>query len=230
MSPVQNFEETYVENTTGKVTVIWLCRILFFGCFFVAIFVANTIWKNEASWLGYVHETIVTGGLAKLDSENLFSAKLLSEALESGIALLQTILLQRLPVWLFLLVFGRSLCGIIGGQIYGACQGFFLGFLLSAMIIRYGFYGVVIFGMMGCPQMIAYIFAYVLLYRKNYLLWKRKKQSEKYGEIQPKGCSVSGTDIVGYTLLTVLFGVGIFLESYVNVIFLTKMMDVMKLF
>ena len=215
MGSVQDYEGIYLNKTTGKVTAAVLSRLLFFGCFFASIFMANTIWKSEAAWLGYMHETLVNN---------------LPQQIASGMDVIGTIALQRLWMWLFLLFFGRTIPGMVGAQTYVAWQGFLLGFLMSGMIIRYGFYGIVVFALMGCPQLMVYIPAYMLLYKINHVGWNRKKASQIYGENGFERGVSQKHPVAGYFLATMLFLTGILLECYVNVMFLTKMAELMKIF
>lgn len=215
MSSVRDYSETYVKRATEKANAVLLCRILFFGCFFVAIFIANTLWKNEAAWIGYLHETMVMN---------------LPNQVDNGLNNLGIVLKQRLPMWIFLVFLGRNIWGIVVAQVHGAWQGFILGFLMSSLIIRYGLYGSLFFVLLGCPQFLVYVFAYVFLYKMNFACWNRKRRARIYGETLPENGGSGVKQILIYIMLTLLFLAGIVLESYVNVIFLSKMVGLMKIF
>ncbi|MBQ8662861.1 MAG: stage II sporulation protein M [Eubacterium sp.] len=168
---------------------------------------ANTVWKNEASWIGYLHESSFISGTPDLESggDNLFA-----------------VIISRMPMWILLIVFGRTGFGLLVGQGFVAWQGFSLGFILSSFLIRYGILGIVVFFMTCLPQMVLYGVAYGILLFLLCKLHRQKKQAmilgEYYDELSRKQNRYIGVCFV----LTTLFCVGIFLESYVNVWLLEK--------
>lgn len=207
MNSVNNSEDIYMIKTTGKISVLWICRILFFGCFFLAIFLANTIWQNEAAWIGYLHEN----RFLNLPAE-------IAEGREN----LEYVILTRLPFWVGMVLFGRKLIGLIMAQIYTAWQGFMLGFILAAFMIRYGMMGAIVFFCMCFPQIIFYIIAYMILYHVIFKLYRKKHAAKILGEEQEQKGQTARAYVMLCILLTIVFAIGIFFESYVNYFFLRK--------
>lgn len=201
----------------GSVTPFRFGWILFLTCFFLAVLLANTSWKNEAAWIGYMHETVVQTAVA---------------GIQPGAAWKQILVWRMIPVLLFLL-FGRKKIGVACSYVFVAWQGYALGLALAAMILRYGVSGGLIFGMMGVPHGPIYVLAYGCLFQKNLaLLQRRKNKDEASGEINVRrqgGESVcSAGDLVGLGIILMLFLTGYFLECYVNVIFLNEMLNFLK--
>ena len=88
----------------GKVTMLQKCMLLFLGCFFLGVFLANFSLHDEALWIGFLHENQV----------RQFAG---AEDVEHAEALLKTILLQRGLPWMILLIalcfrFGCAVCAI----------------------------------------------------------------------------------------------------------------------
>lgn len=202
------------KRTTRKVSAETMCRILFFGCFFISIFVANTLWKNEAAWTGYVFEAMITGIKipASFAMENVFVA-----------------IKYRVPVWIVLVLFGRLTIGIIGAISYAGIEGYLYGFVLSSFILRFGVYGIIVFVAMIIPHIVFYVLSYVVLYRINFCIWRygrgkfiTEEQRFYYNLPQRKAKSMCGS--------MVLLFMGIITESYVNVIFLIKILEFLKNF
>ena len=92
----------------GKVTMLQKCMLLFLGCFFFGVFLANFSLHDEALWIGFLHENQV----------RQFAG---AEDVEHAEALLKTILLQRGLPWMILLIalcfrFGRAVCAGSGSR------------------------------------------------------------------------------------------------------------------
>lgn len=215
MRSVSNSNYNNLSKTTGKISALWICRILFFGCFFVAIFVANTIWKNEAAWMGYLHENSV---LSWIDTN------------VQDVNNIIYILLCRLPIWLAILIFGRILFGVVLAAVYAGWQGFVIGFVLSAFIMRYGVMGILIFIFSSCPQILLYVLAYWLLYRMICKLYREKRRIMYLGESGVVESKVSTGYVGACFVLSTIFLTGVFLESYVNVLLLEKIARIVAMF
>ncbi len=208
MRTVENYDRNM--KTTKRITAFSVCRILFFGCFFCAIFIANTIWKNEASWIAYMHQSMFH------DNKLIF---------DGGVDCLIKVLGARLPVWGCLIIFGRTWWGIISAQVWAGWQGFLYGIIFSSFLIRYGVYGIFVFACMSLPQLPVYVVAYILLYRKNMSERSGDFRARIYTSIYGREQLHTKKEIGFYFLLSTLFMTGVWLESYVNVIVLTKMVD-----
>lgn len=207
MNSVYNSNEAYMTKTTKKISALGICRVLFFGCFFLAIFIANTIWQNEAAWIGYLHESCFLE---------------LPENLSDGRGNLTVVILSRLPFWVSIVLFGRKLAGIIIAQIYSTWQGFALGFLLASFMIRYGVVGVAVFACMCFPQILVYIIAYTILYHIIFRLYRRKRMTDGVDENPESEGQTFRAYILICILLTAVFFAGMILESYVNYFFLSQ--------
>ncbi len=198
MKSVLNVKNNQEYKTTGKISASVLCRILFFGCFFVGIFIANTIWKNEASWIGYIHENSMLDVSWTSETKNIN---------------LMFVLISRLPIWLALMLFGKKLLGILLAMVYASWQGFAIGFILSAFIIRYGILGLAVYILHWLPHGVLYLISFWLMYR---MICKGYQQITT---IYMGACFI----------LSVMFLVGIFLESYVNEFFLEKIVWIISM-
>lgn len=114
------------------------CMLLFLGCFFLGVFLANFSLHDEALWIGFLHENQV----------RQFAG---AEDVEHAEALLKTILLQRGLPWMILLIalcfrFGCAVCAIWFGWL-----GLSGGFVFAALLGRYGFSGIGQMGILGFP-------------------------------------------------------------------------------
>lgn len=202
-------EHTYMKKATVKISALALSRILFFSCFFVAIFAANTIWKNEAAWIGYLHENT----LMQFSSE-----------MKLGDNQLGYVLVNRLPIWLCLLLFGRSLFGMLMAEGFAAWQGFAIGFSLAAFMIRYGITGMILFLLTITPQAFVYILSFCLLYRMICKLYRQKRIQFLMGEGMTEYKTKNHHYIGACLVLSILYVAGILMESYVNVTLIDKML------
>lgn len=207
MKSSYNSESTYMKKTAGKISVLWLCRILFFSCFFVGIFIANTIWKNEAAWIGYLHENMLMQ---------------IQEVSAQGGNNFGYVLVSRLPIWICLILFGRNLFGILLAEGFASWQGFAIGFSFAALMIRYGMQGSILFLITITPQGFVYGFSFCLLYHMICKLYRQKRIGYLLGEGMEHYMVQSRSYIGVCIILTILYFAGIFLESYVNVPLLAK--------
>ena len=103
--------------------------LLFLGCFFLGVFLANFSLHDEALWIGFLHENQMRQFTGVGD-------------VEQAKALLKTILLQRGLPWVILMIalcfrFGRAICGGWFGWL-----GLSGGFVFAALLGRYGFSGI----------------------------------------------------------------------------------------
>ena len=162
--------------------------LLFLGCFFLGVFLANFSLHDEALWIGFLHENQV----------RQFAG---AEDVEHAEALLKTILLQRGLPWMILLIalcfrFGCAVCAIWFGWL-----GLSGGFVFAALLGRYGFSGIGQMGILGFPQVAAYAAAYIFLL----VLMKNKPDLKAQALL-----------IVLFLLDTGIYGAGIWLEYWVN--------------
>lgn len=210
MESYQNDVYTYAEKYPVKISAAWIYRLLFFGCFFAAILLANIGWKSEASWIGYLNENSFiqqagTGG-----------------QMEGHIAL---ILKQRLPYWLILVCFSQTVPGLIYAGAFAGWQGVSFGFIFSAMLARYGIRGIAVFAGMCFPQFLFYFVSFILMYRLM-LTYRRGKS----GQIS-RGSSMTVQKKVVYIvfciILSAVFLSGVFAENYVNPYILNQIVKIL---
>lgn len=190
MKSFNQYREKEVNKTAEKQSAIIVCRILFFGCFFMAVLMANTIWENEAVWVGYMYHHLIDDAFVRGEGYGNFFY----------------ILVHRLPIWLFLFVVGQCRMGRFLANIFAGWEGMLIGLALAVLIMRYGLVGIIILFLIIFPQWAAYVISYISIYQYIF----RMKEKRNYF-------------VVISTFLT-----GIFLESYVNVIFLSKMLDLVE--
>lgn len=190
-------KKVYRNMATEKGTALKLLRILFFGCFFASVVGANTVCKNEAAWMGYMFQSAVMD---------------LSVPVASEREMMLTVLYFRIPVWLFFLCFGRMFFGKLMTEVAGAVAGAVTGFVFSAFLIRFGIFGIILFGLLIFPQYPCYLISFLILFQNNL----------KDGSLTGKRKAV--------ILANITFFAGVLLESYVNVIFLIKAVDFLKNF
>ena len=190
MKLLNQYRENIFSKTTEKRNSVIICRILFFGCFFVAVILANTVWENEAAWVGYMHQNLLRDTFVGIERYgNCWN-----------------ILFHRLPVWICLIVLGQSKMGILVANVYAGWEGMLLGLAMSVMVMQYGLLGIVIIFLLIFPQWFAYVTSYVFIYQFIFRIWTKRN----------------------YFVVISTFFTGIFLESYVNVIFLSKILEIVK--
>lgn len=196
---------TYFRKRTGTHVILVVYRCLFFGSFFAAILAANTGWKSEAAWIGFLNENSFL-------SANIFG----QEVMERLFYLLQ----QRLPCWLLLVSFSQTLPGFFYAGAFAGWQGFSFGFVFSSVLARYGIRGMSVFFVMCFPQWLFYLLSICGVY---HLMLQYRGKVRSYTE--GNGSSKAKKRTI-YILLCILFSgiyvTGIFLESYVNPYFLNK--------
>lgn len=215
MNTVSNHEDVYKIKTTRKISALGICRFLFFGCFFLAIFIANTVWQNEAAWIGYLHESCFLE---------------LPETLSDGSGNLMIVILSRFPFWISIVLFGPTLAGVMIAQIYSTWQGFALGFLLASFLMRYGVVGVAVFGCMCFPQILLYLIAYVILYHIVFRLHQKRRMTGDMHEEPELAGQRRRAYVMLCILLTTVFVTGMVLESYVNYFFLSQIPNLFSAF
>lgn len=188
----------------GKVTMLQKCMLLFLGCFFFGVFLANFSLHDEALWIGFLHENQV----------RQFAG---AEDVEHAEALLKTILLQRGLPWMILLIalcfrFGCAVCAIWFGWL-----GLSGGFVFAALLGRYGFSGIGQMGILGFPQVAAYAAAYIFLLVLMEA-GKRVRQERRNAHLLQNKPDLKAQALlmVLFLLDTGIYGAGIWLEYWVN--------------
>lgn len=204
MENIRSETITYIQKRKHRITEKTICRILFFGCFFSAILLANLGWKNEASWIGYLNENSFIQYLAGPDGQ------------DGGTA---AVLWQRLPYWILLICFSQTLPGLFYALFFAGWQGLSTGFIFSALIARYGLRGFPVFACMCFPQMPIYLMAWILAYRLMFG-WRREKMLHKAAGGNAWSVKQRVLYIVFCMVLSVIFITGVFCECRINPFFL----------
>lgn len=180
------------------------CMALFLGCFFLGVFMANFSLHDEALWIGFLHENQVRQFVG---AGNVEPAKVL----------LKNILLQRGLPWGILMIalcfrYGRVVCAIWFGWL-----GLSGGFVFAALLGRYGFSGIWQMGILGFPQVAAYVVAYIFLL---FLMeaGKRVRQEQKNARLlkNKPDHKIQALLVILFLLDTGIYGAGIWLEYWVN--------------
>lgn len=174
-----------------------LYRCLFFLAFFLALLIANTAWKSEMAWVGFLGEN------SMLSYQGNGTA---------GMTLWRELLRQRVIDWCFLVLFSATLPGMWYGAVLTVWQGFSMGFFFVSELARYSIRGMSVFFCICFPQWILYLMAIFCMLKL--MTWYRERcimyGNEKRGRY--RGCCV---------LLSAVYVVGILLEYYVNPYFLS---------
>lgn len=177
---------------------------LFLGCFFLGVFMANFSLHDEALWIGFLHENQVRQFAGAGD-------------VEPAKVLLKNILLQRGLPWVILMIalcfrYGRVVCVIWFGWL-----GLSGGFVFAALLGRYGFSGIWQMGILGFPQVVAYVVAYIFLL---FLMeaGKRVRQEQKNARLlkNKPDHKIQALLVILFLLDTGIYGAGIWLEYWVN--------------
>lgn len=207
----RQFGDTCLQKHPAKLSTAWIFWLLFLGCFFAAIFLANIGWKGEASWIGYLSENNLIQGVAG------------SEQIRGQ---LMVILRQRLPFWLLFVCFSQTFLGLLCGAGFAAWQGISMGFVFSAMLLRYGLRGMLVFGALCFPHYLIYLVSYVLLYRLM-LFYRRQKRQKQLWQRSQMDRQRKAIYVVCCIVLSAVFVLGIALEYYVNPYFLVKIVRIL---
>lgn len=133
---------------------------------------------------------------------------------------------ERLPMVLLLLLLAFSSLGIALGAMNLAWQGFSVGFMLSAAAAKYGAGGILLILGGMFPQYIFYIVVYIAVFGLAICLHRRLQNIIHTGTISRQQIRIYGIGALAGVVLLLLFVTGIFLESYLNPIFLKKILKI----
>ncbi len=176
---------------------ITLYRCLFFISFFLAILIANTGWRSEASWVGFLSES------------SLLSFQRTASSVD--VSFLNILLRQRALRWCILVLFSRTLPGMWYGGAFVAWQGFSLSFFFVSVLTRYGIRGMSVFFCICFPQWLIYLA--VVFGMLRLMVWYRDWQAIHGNEKR-------GRYILFCILLSGGYAVGIACEYFINPMFL----------
>lgn len=200
----------HYKHTLGKGSARWLCLFLF--GFIVSIFTVNLWTEQLLTNTGFMDETsLSTLKYLEINSNSFFLY----------------ILKKRLAtIWLLALL-SVSMLGIAATYAYTVWLGFTIGFLLSALTIRFGMKGMLLFLISLFPHYILYIPATILLIACAYRLCVKLyfPQKDRMGDFDSK----RKLFFRFFIQLAIIHGVviiGAVLESYVNPNIITKFLTI----
>ena len=196
-------------NTDREVTWKNLAKVILFLAFALGILLANFMGKEKTAGVGILNDYFIEKfKYAGINRENLFFY----------------IIGERLPEVLLLLLLAFSSLGIVVGLLNLGWQGFSIGFMVSAAIAKYGAGGFLIILGSLFPQYIFYMAVYAGCCGLTVFLRGRFQNIVKTGGINREQMRVLGMGTVAGLFLLLVFVTGIFLESYINPIFLKKIL------
>ena len=187
----------------GKIAMLHICIVIFLGCFFFGVFVANLWLRDENLWMGFVFETQI---------QNLANSG------QNWQEIMWQILPVRMIPWVLLLVIWNFSWGNLFLNLWVGWLGLSGGFVFASYLCRYGFFGIFYMLVSGFPQILLYLAAYVLLV----LLWdaRRNMHWNKRNQIPGSVGMGSHRETVLFLLLVLLdsgiYVLGIWLECSVN--------------
>lgn len=184
-------------------------RLAVLFCFIAGIIVANIIDKSKMSGFGFWNSYFVEQfKYARIRPGELF----------------YSILEQRLPGMLLLLLLSATSLGSWAGGIYLAWQGFAAGFLMAVSVVSYGIKGILLFGTALFPQYFLYIPVYIAcLYLAVFFRNRIRAKGVGSGILHRR----EGFLFLAICLLFLgVYITGILLESYVNPFLLKKILKI----
>ena len=194
---------TYIEpkkqkGKQGRILAVCHLDMIFFVSFFVGILWANFIGDSSKNRFFMLNEYYLQQlKYAKLDYNRLFLY----------------ILENRLPLFGVLLLLSFTVVGILIQILFILYFGVSFGFLCVMAITNFGWKGILYMGGFLFPHSIFYI-AGSLLFLK--IFWKKKEDM-----------AMTQKELVMQTgMIVLLFVIGLLVESYVNPIFLKKMLKI----
>ena len=183
--------------------MLHICMVIFLGCFFLGVFVANLWLRDENLWMGFVFETQV---------------KNLANSGQNWQEIMWQVLPVRMIPWVLLLVIWNFSWGKLFFDFWVGWLGLSGGFVFASCLCRYGFSGIFYMLLSGFPQILLYLVAYVLLV----LLWDARRNMHWNRRNQIPGGVGTGShrETVIFLLLVLLdsgiYVLGIWLECSVN--------------
>lgn len=183
--------------------MLHICMVIFLGCFFFGVFMANLWLRDENLWMGFVFETQV---------------KNLANSGQNWQEIMWQVLPVRMIPWVLLLVIWNFSWGKLFFDFWVGWLGLSGGFVFASCLCRYGFSGIFYMLLSGFPQILLYLVAYVLLV----LLWDARRNMHWNRRNQIPGGVGTGShrETVIFLLLVLLdsgiYVLGIWLECSVN--------------
>lgn len=133
---------------------------------------------------------------------------------------------ERMPMVILLLILSFSSLGSVVGILNLGWFGLSFGFMLSASIAKYGVRGIVLIIGGMFPQYILYLMVYIGYCALNAFLGRKLHSVIPTGSISRQQMRMYGIGLMLGIALMLVFVTGIFLESYLNPIFLKKILKI----
>lgn len=182
----------------GRILSTYHLDMVFFVSFFVGILWANFLGTSSKNRFFMLNEYYLQQlKYAKLDYNRLFLY----------------ILENRLPLLVALLLLSFTVVGILLQILFIVYFGASFGFLCVMAITNFGWKGILYISGFLFPHYIFYIAFYLMFLR---IFWKKKE-----------GIAMTQKELVMQScILVLLLAAGLLVESYVNPIFLKKMLKI----
>ena len=186
-------------------------KAVMFLAFLIGVLLANFMGREKTAAAGILNDYFIEKyKYIGINRENLFFY----------------IMGERMPVIMLLLIFSFSSLGIVIGMLNFGWIGFSIGFMLSAAVAKYGVGGILLVTGGMFPQYIIYITVYAGYCGLAVFLRKRLQSVIPTGSISREQMRIYGMGILVGVMLLLVFITGVFLESYVNPIFLKKILKI----
>lgn len=186
-------------------------KVVMLLAFVVGVIVANAMGREQIAGAGVLNDYFVEKyKYAGINKESLFCY----------------IIEERMPMVLVLFILSFSSFGGIIGVLNLGWIGFSVGFMLAAAMAKYGGKGMLLVVIGMFPQYIIYIFVYVGYCRLAFFLGKGMQRAVSVGSFSKEQVRTYGMFLLIGAALLLLFVTGIFLESYLNPIFLKKIVKI----
>lgn len=186
-------------------------KVVILLAFIIGILLANFMGREKVTGAGVLNDYFVEKfKYTEINRENLFFY----------------IMGERMPMVILGLIFCFCSFGIIIGILNLGWLGLSFGFMLSAAVAKYGVRGIllIIGGMF--PQYIFYLVTYVGYCSLAVFLGRGLHKVVPTGNISREQMRMYGMGLFVGGVLVLLFVTGIFLESYMNPIFLKKILKI----
>lgn len=193
-------EKYYVrpKKSEGRKITVYHLDMVFFLTFFVGILWANLLGENSKNRFFMLNEYYIQQlKYTKVDGTNL----------------LLYILEKRIPILILLVLLSFTLAGILTQVVFVSYFGASFGFLCVMAITNFGWKGLVYVGGFLFPHYIFYLIWYLLFLK----VFKNVKEGIPTGKKEY---------LMQAGILTLIMIVGILFESYVNPVFLQKILKI----
>lgn len=186
-------------------------KVVMILAFIIGVLLANFMGREKTAGAGILNDYFIEKfKYAGVNKENLFFY----------------IMGERMPIAVLLLILSFSSLGIVIGMMNLGWLGFSVGFMFSAAVAKYGVGGILVIAGGMFPQYILYLMVYAGYCSLAVFLGRRLNNVISTGNINREQIRIYGMGILVGIILLLVFVTGIFLESYLNPIFLKKILKI----